>query len=109
MRLLNLLPRLTLLLPNALAFDSAADYNAIRNTLATYPLAIDSKDFGFLSKVFTKDIVANYSEPLNVLTGVQQVETVLQQVYDLLALLSSPTVVPHPYRRPALTYHQPEV
>jgi len=55
------------------------DYIAIQNTLATYPLAIDSKDFGLLSEVFTADVVANYSAPLNILSGLTQVETVLQQ------------------------------
>ena len=45
------------------------DVESIRNTLALYPLSIDGKNFDALSLVFTKDAVANYSEPLNVLTG----------------------------------------
>ncbi|OQO07554.1 hypothetical protein B0A48_07251 [Cryoendolithus antarcticus] len=57
----------------------AEDYNAIRNTISTYSLAIDSKVFGRLSQVFTTDVVANYSEPLNVLRGLTQVQAVLQQ------------------------------
>jgi hypothetical protein len=36
-------------------------YNAIRNTLAHYPLAIDGKQFSDLSLVFTPDAVANVS------------------------------------------------
>jgi hypothetical protein len=36
-------------------------YNAIRNTLAHYPLAIDGKRFSDLSLVFTPDAVANVS------------------------------------------------
>jgi hypothetical protein len=36
-------------------------YNAIRNTLAHYPLAIDGKQFSDLSLIFTPDAVANVS------------------------------------------------
>lgn len=54
------------------------DYVSIQNTLALYPFAIDSKDFGLLNQVFTQDIVANYSAPLNVLTGLAEVQNVLQ-------------------------------
>lgn len=54
------------------------DYNAIRNTLAHYPLAIDGKQFSDLSLVFTPDAVANYSAPLNVLTGLPMIESVLE-------------------------------
>ena len=51
----------------------------IHNTLALYPLAIDSKNFAALSQVFTCDIVANYSAPLNVIAGLSNVQTVLNQ------------------------------
>jgi hypothetical protein len=66
------------------AFSSAApttalDYEAIRNTLATYPLMIGSKQFQLLDQVFTSDVVANYSAPLGVLIGLPQVESMLQQ------------------------------
>ncbi|KAK4957479.1 hypothetical protein LTR10_005444 [Elasticomyces elasticus] len=50
----------------------------IRNTLALYPLCIDGKDFASLSLVFTKDAVANYSEPLNTLTSLSDIQTVLE-------------------------------
>jgi hypothetical protein len=53
-------------------------YNAIRNTLAHYPLAIDEKEFSDLSLVFTPNAVANYSAPLNVLTGLPMIEFVLE-------------------------------
>jgi hypothetical protein len=67
-------------LPSSIfAASLTADYIAISNTLATYPLAIDGKDFSLLSQVFTVDVVANYSAPLNVLSGLPQVMTVLQQ------------------------------
>ncbi|KAK6430281.1 hypothetical protein LTR95_013567 [Oleoguttula sp. CCFEE 5521] len=61
------------------ASSIAEDYNAIQNTISTYSLALDSKDFGRLAQVFTPDVVANYSEPLNVLTGLAQVQQVLQK------------------------------
>ncbi|KAK5741305.1 hypothetical protein LTR17_004011 [Elasticomyces elasticus] len=50
----------------------------IRNTLALYPLCIDGKDFASLSFVFTEDAVANYSEPLNTLTSLSDIQTVLE-------------------------------
>lgn len=52
--------------------------DAIRNTLALYPLAVDGKDFAALSEVFISDAVANYSAPLNVLTPLDTIESVLQ-------------------------------
>ena len=62
------------------AFASyALDYISIQRTLATYPLAIDSKDFGLLNEVFTEDAVANYSAPLNILRGLPQIEIVLEK------------------------------
>ena len=50
----------------------------IRNTLALYPLAIDGKDFASLDLIFTQDIVANYSAPLDVLTPLSGVQLALQ-------------------------------
>lgn len=55
------------------------DWIAIHQTLNTYPLAIDNKDFGLLSQVFTNDVVANYSTSIGVLRGLADVEEVLQQ------------------------------
>ncbi|KAF9891591.1 hypothetical protein FE257_003602 [Aspergillus nanangensis] len=51
---------------------------AIRNTLALYPFAIDGKNFAALSNVFAADAVANYSAPLNVLTPLSTIESVLE-------------------------------
>lgn len=51
---------------------------AIKNTLALYPLAIDGKDFSALSLVFSTDAVANYSAPLNVLAPLSTIESVLE-------------------------------
>ncbi|KAF1984373.1 hypothetical protein K402DRAFT_381074 [Aulographum hederae CBS 113979] len=57
---------------------TTSEYDSIRSTLSRYALAIDLKDFDSLDSVFTKDIVANYSEPLNVLTGIEEVKTSLE-------------------------------
>ena len=65
--------------PLSLTPQDAQTENQIRNTLAHYPLAIDGKNFAALDLVFTDDAVANYSAPLNVLTGLTQIESVLQQ------------------------------
>ncbi|KAJ5514504.1 hypothetical protein N7463_004056 [Penicillium fimorum] len=55
----------------------ASTVEAIRSTLALYAFAIDGKDFSALSKVFTADAVANYSAPLNVLTPLENIQSVL--------------------------------
>lgn len=65
--------------PLSLTLQNAAIENQIRNTLAHYPLAIDGKNFDALDLVFTDDAVANYSAPLNVLTGLDQIKSVLQK------------------------------
>ena len=69
-----------LLLPLfCLSFAHAQDaYTSIRNMLAQYPLAIDGKQFENLSLVFTPNAVANYSAPLNVLTGLPMIEATLE-------------------------------
>ena len=46
----------------------------IHQTLHTYPLAIDSKDFGLLSEVFTPTAVANYTGPLSNLDGLPAIQ-----------------------------------
>ncbi|MCJ1393889.1 hypothetical protein MMC18_006765 [Xylographa bjoerkii] len=51
---------------------------ALQQTLALYPLAIDGKNFSTLSAVFTPNVVANYSAPLNILYGLDAVEAALQ-------------------------------
>ncbi|KAJ5163202.1 uncharacterized protein N7500_005032 [Penicillium coprophilum] len=58
-------------------YTDAGTVEAIRNTLALYAFAIDGKDFDALSKVFTTDAVANYSAPLNVLTPLKNIQSVL--------------------------------
>ena len=55
--------------PSSLTAQNPALDLQIRNTLSHYPLAVDGKDFPAFSLVFTQDVVANYSAPLGVLTG----------------------------------------
>lgn len=66
------------LVGNAPCAATPAIVEAIRSTLALYPLAIDGKNFKALSQVFTSKAVANYSAPLNVLTPLSTIESVLQ-------------------------------
>ncbi|KAL1620266.1 hypothetical protein SLS56_009700 [Neofusicoccum ribis] len=56
--------------------DFAAVEN-IRRTLATYAFAIDGKNWNALEYVFTKDAVANYSEPIGLLSGLEAIQTTL--------------------------------
>ena len=70
---------LTISSPQSLDSQDADTKNQIRNTMAHYPLAIDGKNFAALDLVFAADAVANYSTPLNVLTGLPQIEAVLEQ------------------------------
>lgn len=58
-------------------YDSRAVIS-LQQTLALYPLAIDSKKFAALDQVFAEDVIANYSPPIGVLTGLPAVESVLQ-------------------------------
>lgn len=48
--------------PQSTAAQNPIDYNEIRNTLSLYPLAVDGKNFGSFSKVFTSNVVANLSQ-----------------------------------------------
>lgn len=50
----------------------------ILNTLSLYPLAIDGKNFSALSLVFTENIIANYSPPIGVVSGLSNLMAVLQ-------------------------------
>lgn len=60
-------------------YTDAGTIEAIRNTLAIYAFAVDGKDFDALSKVFTTDAIANYSAPLNVLTPLKTIQSVLSK------------------------------
>jgi hypothetical protein len=81
----------------------------IRNTLALYPLAVDGKDFGALDLVFTQDVVANYSAPLNELSPLS---TLKSEVQENLAYVTTQhklstqviEVMPSGYEAKSLTY-----
>ena len=51
----------------------------IHNTLALYPLAIDGKNFAALNRIFTCDVIANCSAPLNLISGLSNLQAVLNQ------------------------------
>ncbi|KAH7041485.1 uncharacterized protein B0I36DRAFT_345082 [Microdochium trichocladiopsis] len=52
---------------------SASDIEQIRQTIARYPLAVDSRDFDVLDTVFAPDVSANYSS-VGVMHGVEAVK-----------------------------------
>jgi hypothetical protein len=58
-------------------YDSRAVIS-LQQTLALYPLAIDSKNFAAMDQVFAQDVVANYSAPIGVLNGLPTVISVLE-------------------------------
>ena len=65
--------------PLSLTRQDADIQDQIRNTLAHYPLAIDGKNFAALNLFYTADAVANYSAPINVVTGLPAIEAALEQ------------------------------
>jgi hypothetical protein len=78
MRLLPLFATLSLaLFAVGDVFQNPIDIDSIRNTLALYPLSIDSKNFAGLALVFTPDAVANYGQPLGVLNGLSEIQQTL--------------------------------
>ena len=58
--------------------------DSIRNTIARYPLAVDSKEFSTLSAVFTDDAYADYGQGVGVLEGLATIEAALSASYVLL-------------------------
>ena len=65
--------------PLSLTSQDAELQDQIRNTLAIYPLAIDGKNFPALDLFYTADAVANYSAPINVVTGLSEIKAVLER------------------------------
>lgn len=59
-----------LLVPNVV--DLVAT-ESIRNTLALYAFAVDGRNWAALARVFAKDARANYSEPLGVSYGIDNI------------------------------------
>lgn len=64
------------LFPDPSGPENPDDFVQIRNTGMLYPLAIDGKNFGSLSNVFTSDVVANLSQG-PVITGLPALEGAL--------------------------------
>ncbi|KAL9085456.1 MAG: hypothetical protein Q9165_007606 [Trypethelium subeluteriae] len=58
---------------------SAADYEAIRNTVARYCFAIDDKDWSSLSSIFTLDADAEYPFPGGSLKGVKTMKDTIRK------------------------------
>ncbi|KAG4035776.1 hypothetical protein MFRU_001g05440 [Monilinia fructicola] len=46
---------------------------SIRNTLALYAFALDGRNWAAFSRVFAPNVRANYSEPLGIMYGVQNI------------------------------------
>ena len=66
---------LTALLTLACSSLALTPWEQIHQTIDTYPLAIDRKDFGLLSQVFTPTAFANYTGPLSNLTGLPAIQS----------------------------------
>jgi len=69
---------LCLFVASIVSASNLTAWEQIHHTLSTYPLAIDSKNFGLLSQVYTPNAVANYSTGTGVLNGLPNIETTLQ-------------------------------
>ncbi|OBW66928.1 MAG: Uncharacterized protein AUREO_029930 [Aureobasidium pullulans] len=55
------------------------DYNAIRNAISLYCIALDTKDWPLLEKVFTKDVFAQYPFNDEPILGVDALSKRIQQ------------------------------
>lgn len=56
----------------------ATSIEAIRQVIALYAFAIDGRNWGALSKVFTENARANYSDPIGVVVGLQNIINALE-------------------------------
>jgi hypothetical protein len=63
--------------PTILTVENLLETESIRQTLSLYAHTIDSRNYTFLSSVFTPDAIANYSASLGVLTGLESIESTL--------------------------------
>ena len=88
------------------------EWESIHQVLNTYPLAIDSKDFGLLAKVFTEDAFANYTGVLSNLNGLAAIQSGLsasvanvdsQHLLGTTLIDIEPPLYPHggPYNKPS--------
>ena len=63
--------------------QDASTTEAIRQTLALYPFTVDGRNWNALTRIFATNARANYSAPLGVLNGVQQIIDVLSQDLEM--------------------------
>lgn len=77
-------------------------YIAIRQTLNTYPSAIDSKNFRLLSQVFAPTVVANYGSGVGTLNGTDEVEAVLEKSL-------APVTTQHALSTQVITFSSPKI
>ncbi|OQO02710.1 hypothetical protein B0A48_12239 [Cryoendolithus antarcticus] len=70
---------------SSLTNQSAIDYEAIRNTLSRYCVALDTKDFSLLARVFTENVVAKY--PFG--PALEGVEAIQAKISDRLKHITS--------------------
>ena len=68
-----------------LSHNDPAAIESIRSTLALYPLALDSRNYDALDKVFTEDAIANSSAPIFVVSGLSNIKAAIA---PLLAVYS---------------------
>lgn len=84
--------------------SNAADLlsaQAIRDTLALYPLALDGRNFDVLDEVFAPDVQASYMGPLGNFTSLQDLKT------GLAAVFSGLTSTQHNYGTQIVSIHSP--
>lgn len=57
--------------------SNSADALGIQNTLALYPIYLDSKNFGGFTSIFTPNVSADYSTSIGVLNGIPEIQSTL--------------------------------
>lgn len=69
------------------ASDLAIDYIEIKNTIARYCFALDSKDFDLLDKVFTSDVDAKFPFSSG-FKGLENVKAAIEKRYPISMLFN---------------------
>lgn len=72
-----------------MAQPNAFDYIAIRNTLSTYCIALDTQDWQLLRQVFTEDVSTVYPFRDQEINGVQNVADAIKRRYQTLQALDN--------------------
>ncbi|KAJ4320963.1 hypothetical protein N0V94_003139 [Neodidymelliopsis sp. IMI 364377] len=63
--------------PTIPTIENLLDTELIRQTLSLYAHTIDSRNYTFLSSIFTPNAVANYSGSLGIMKGLETIEATL--------------------------------